>query len=108
VHLASQTTMDAVDILSQLARRNRNIFSYAGTKDKRGVTTQLCSAYMLRAVDCAALNKRLIGLRVGNFSYRGTKIELGALSGAPPSVTVPPAPPANIREGARHGAGDRR
>jgi hypothetical protein len=76
------------------ARASR--FSYAGTKDKRGVTTQFMTIYHMRVrltvgalccrsipSDCVVtrscsslqaeqlrgLNAKLYGLRVGNFSY---------------------------------------
>ena len=55
--------------------------SDAGTKDRRGVTTQRVSAYMTRATDLAKLNERLLGIRLGSFAYKQEKLELGALQG---------------------------
>jgi tRNA pseudouridine13 synthase len=74
-------TQDAIDIVGRLLRRNTNAFSYAGSKDKRGVTTQRVSAFQTRASDLAKLNERLMGVRVGSFAYKEDKLELGALQG---------------------------
>ena len=57
-----KTTMEAVDVLSQLGRKHRNAFSYAGTKDKRGVTTQRCSAFLWKAADAAGASLLVLEL----------------------------------------------
>eukprot|EP01043_Picozoa_sp_COSAG02_P022243 COSAG02_NODE_1151_length_14205_cov_1183.813342_4_plen_513_part_00 len=74
-------TQDAIDVVGRLLRRNTNAFSYAGSKDKRGVTTQRVSAFQTHAADLAKLNERLMGLRLGSFCYKDDKLELGALQG---------------------------
>jgi tRNA pseudouridine13 synthase len=74
-------TQDAIDVIGRLLRRNTNAFSYAGSKDKRGVTTQRVSAFQTHAADLAKLNERLMGLRLGSFCYKDDKLELGALQG---------------------------
>jgi tRNA pseudouridine13 synthase len=68
--------------------------SFAGMKDKRGVTTQFCSVYRTEKEQLLALNSHRIGagggnsikggfniIRVGNFSYSGEEVKLGSLNG---------------------------
>ncbi len=53
----------------------------AGTKDKRGVTSQWVTAHKVSAQRMAGLNPRLRGVRVGNFEYTDTELRLGMLGG---------------------------
>lgn len=67
--------------------------NYAGMKDKRGVTTQFCSAFRVEKEQLLAINKRDgVGggnssthgsciIRVGNLTYSNDEVKLGALSG---------------------------
>ena len=56
-------------------------FGYAGTKDKRGVTTQLMSVERVPIEHLRALNKKLIGIRIGKFQYSTERLKLGHLRG---------------------------
>jgi len=42
-------------------------FTYAGTKDKRGITVQRMTVFRTPPQKLARLNQRLPGIRVGNF-----------------------------------------
>lgn len=57
-----------------------NLFSFAGTKDKRAVTTQLMSVRRTLADKLVKL-RCLRGIRVGNFEYKNKSIRLGHLKG---------------------------
>ncbi|KAG5519841.1 hypothetical protein PMAC_000116 [Pneumocystis sp. 'macacae'] len=74
-------TMECINLLSKFFRVKPRIFSFAGTKDKRGCTVQRCTAWKIKAGRLSSLNKSLKGFRVGNFSYTDTKLELGDLKG---------------------------
>ncbi|CCJ30791.1 unnamed protein product, partial [Pneumocystis jirovecii] len=74
-------TMECINLLSKFFRVKPRIFSFAGTKDKRGCTVQRCTAWKIKAGRLSNLNKSLKGFRVGNFSYTDTKLELGDLKG---------------------------
>lgn len=75
-------TMRAIHLISKTLRLNAKLFTYAGTKDKRGVTTQRVCAYRVTAERLAALNAReRFPLKVGSFSYEKERLGLGCLSG---------------------------
>ena len=72
----------AVGLLSSYLRVNLNVFGYAGTKDKRGVTTQFMTTHRVEPWKLAALNDKLRGVRVGGpWSYCAKQLQLGLLSG---------------------------
>ena len=73
--------MDAVFLLSKFLKTKTNRFSYAGTKDTRGVTTQLVTAKQISAKQLASLNPRLRGIHLGDFQYVKEQINLGQLKG---------------------------
>jgi tRNA pseudouridine13 synthase len=87
-------TSTAAKDLTRFARLNpKRGISYAGMKDKRGVTTQFCSAYRVDKEQLLAINKRKdVGggnsstkgaciICVGNLTYSNEEVKLGALSG---------------------------
>ncbi|TGZ62144.1 hypothetical protein CRM22_007598 [Opisthorchis felineus] len=74
-------TISAIRLLSSYLRLNPGYFAYAGTKDKRAITTQFVTVKDVDSKRLAALNSRLQGLRVGNFSYVPTPLFLGDLDG---------------------------
>jgi tRNA pseudouridine13 synthase len=73
--------MEAVGIVAKLLRAQVRAFSFAGNKDKRAVTTQKVTAQKINASKLAALNSRLIGLRLGDFKYVPGHLMLGDLNG---------------------------
>ncbi|KAJ2368394.1 multisubstrate pseudouridine synthase 7, partial [Coemansia sp. RSA 2607] len=73
-------TMDVVQQLAACLRVNVRAFGTAGTKDKRAVTVQLCSAHRVAHERLQHMARRVRGIRVGNFSY-GAGLRLGDLSG---------------------------
>ncbi|KAK9727684.1 multisubstrate pseudouridine synthase 7 [Basidiobolus ranarum] len=81
LHKENKDTMEAVNMLSKIMKMSSKIFSYAGTKDKRGVTVQWVTGYHVKAERLAGLNKRLRGMQLGNFGYCKEKLDLGDLKG---------------------------
>lgn len=80
---ANRETLWAINTLSKTVGVNAKAFSWAGTKDKRGVTTQLITAHMVPADKVARFNfSRAAGtnVRVGNFEYVANPLELGNLN----------------------------
>ncbi|KAJ2850711.1 multisubstrate pseudouridine synthase 7 [Coemansia brasiliensis] len=76
--------MDSMDVLNQIARQLRckpRVFGMAGTKDKRGITVQRCSAYKVSHDRLIGVSKKLRGARLGNFSYGPRELRLGDLQG---------------------------
>eukprot|EP00741_Cyanophora_paradoxa_P016863 tig00020943_g16287.t1 len=77
----NRDTMDAIGLLCRLLQVTPKTFSYAGTKDKRAVTTQRVSAFKVAPERLRGLNKTLRGMRLGSFGYAREAIRLGDLSG---------------------------
>jgi len=98
-------TSTAVRDVNRMAHMNpRKGIGYAGMKDKRGITTQFCTAYRMEKEQLLAVNARGTGgsgggaaenasgggntstkgvsvIKLGNFSYSSDEARLGTLSG---------------------------
>ncbi|KAI1008033.1 hypothetical protein K3495_g188 [Podosphaera aphanis] len=82
---------DTMEVISHLARTLKvkpNVFSYAGTKDRRAVTTQRVSAYRTTAETMAKINGNIYNATVGNFKYEKQPLELGDLKGNLFTITL--------------------
>jgi tRNA pseudouridine13 synthase len=75
----NKDTGDAIGILSRILHLKPKAFGFAGTKDKRGVTSQRITLYKVRATRLAKLT--LHGMKVGNFQYVDRHLGLGDLKG---------------------------
>ncbi|KAG6547822.1 hypothetical protein Mapa_010639 [Marchantia paleacea] len=84
----NKNTQDALMIISRMLGVQPKSFSFAGTKDKRAVTTQQVTVYKQPAAKLALLNKKLMGVKVGNFSYVDKSLGLGELSGNQFTITL--------------------
>lgn len=56
-------------------------FGTAGTKDKRGVTTQRCTVFRVQPDQLRNLNRKLNGIKLGNFKFVNERLGLGDLKG---------------------------
>ncbi|RKP03058.1 hypothetical protein CXG81DRAFT_3451, partial [Caulochytrium protostelioides] len=79
----NKDTFEANTIITRLLglRTGASSVTFAGTKDKRGVTVQRAC---LRCVDherLATVNQRLQGIRLGTFAYAKEPLRLGQLKG---------------------------
>ncbi|KAJ2238123.1 multisubstrate pseudouridine synthase 7 [Coemansia sp. RSA 1722] len=75
---------DTMDVLGQIARKLRvkpRAFGTAGTKDKRGITVQRCSAHRIDHKRLIGIGRQLRGVQLGNFSYGAEELRLGQLAG---------------------------
>ena len=93
LHKRNRGTMDAVAALARLLKRRAKDVGYAGTKDKRAVTTQWCTCARLSRERLAQLNRAggpldRMGVRVGNCAYVDGNLFLGALKGNRFTVTL--------------------
>lgn len=57
------------DLMAKFIGCHSKVFSFAGTKDKRAVTTQWVTAYHVDAERLRDMNQHLIGIKCGNFTY---------------------------------------
>ncbi len=72
-------TSNAIKVIAKELRTSQRAFSYAGTKDKLALTTQLCSAYGISPERISALSIKDIQI---NGAWRGKeKVGLGDLLG---------------------------
>ncbi|KAF9436829.1 multisubstrate pseudouridine synthase 7 [Entomortierella beljakovae] len=77
----NRETMEALNYLVSSLRVPNKVFSFAGTKDRRGVTSQWVTAHKVKAERLIGLNKTLHNMRLGNFSYVSRGMKLGDLKG---------------------------
>lgn len=78
----NRDTLDAISYLAKSLFLNPKLFTYAGTKDKRAITTQFVTAKNVAAEKLATFNRREYrGMRVGDFEYVERDTQLGDLYG---------------------------
>ncbi|XP_035219310.1 pseudouridylate synthase 7 homolog isoform X2 [Stegodyphus dumicola] len=77
----NKDTMDTINTISSFLRVQPKVFSYAGSKDRRGKTSQLVSAYRLAPEKLLSVNKRFNMIKVGNIVYKNDQMKLGDLLG---------------------------
>ncbi|XP_059064023.1 multisubstrate pseudouridine synthase 7-like [Cryptomeria japonica] len=81
-------TQEALMVIGKMLGVQTRSFGFAGTKDKRAVTTQRVTIFKQEASRLAALNKRLYGIKVGDFCYVKDGLVLGQLSGNRFTITL--------------------
>jgi tRNA pseudouridine13 synthase len=86
----NRDTMSAASMLSKWLKCHAKVIGYAGTKDRRAVTTQRMSAYRVKAERLAALNKiaNPAGIILGDFAYASKPVKLGDLKGNRFTITL--------------------
>ncbi|XP_021282430.1 multisubstrate pseudouridine synthase 7 isoform X2 [Herrania umbratica] len=77
----NKDTQEALGLIGKLLGIQPRSFGFAGTKDKRSVSTQRVTVFKQHASRLAALNERLIGIKVGDFCYVEDDLLLGQLLG---------------------------
>ncbi|XP_039833701.1 multisubstrate pseudouridine synthase 7-like isoform X3 [Panicum virgatum] len=84
----NRDTQEALGVIGKMLGVQPRSFGVAGTKDKRAVTTQQVTLFKVHASRLAALNNKLIGIRVGDFSYVNEGLVLGQLKGNRFAITL--------------------
>jgi hypothetical protein len=78
-------TMEALQLLSTQLRLNLKLFGFAGTKDKRAITTQYVTAFKVPAEKFRHLTQAGMGAhclaKAGDFAYVPKPLRLGDLNG---------------------------
>ncbi|KAL5517364.1 hypothetical protein EMCRGX_G002901 [Ephydatia muelleri] len=77
----NRDTLEAINLLSSLIRIKSSMFQYAGTKDKRAITTQAVTVFRVPAERLVSLNRASKNVQVGNFEYVKEPLRLGSLAG---------------------------
>ncbi|CAN4111256.1 unnamed protein product [Withania somnifera] len=84
----NKDTQEALNVIAKMLGVQPRSFGFAGTKDKRAVSTQRVTVFKQQASKLAALNKRLIGIKVGDFCHVKEGLLLGQLYGNRFTITL--------------------
>ncbi|MCX8166884.1 MAG: tRNA pseudouridine(13) synthase TruD [Candidatus Micrarchaeota archaeon] len=74
-------TTSALKAIAKKLKISYKRFSFAGTKDRKATTTQICSVYNLTHSELLSVNNNLKDIEVYPLRYCDTKIKLGDLLG---------------------------
>ena len=90
LHKRNLDSASALDTVARFLGLPRNLLHVAGTKDKRGVTSQLVTAFKVDATRLLSVKHVLAerGIFVGNFGYVAETLSLGELWGNRFSVVL--------------------
>ncbi|GAB2277577.1 hypothetical protein Dimus_012286 [Dionaea muscipula] len=84
----NKDTQETLRLIGKMLGIQPKSFGFAGTKDKRAVTTQRVTIFKHHANRLASLNERLIGIKAGNFCYVNEGLLLGQLLGNRFTITL--------------------
>ncbi|XP_039067891.1 LOW QUALITY PROTEIN: multisubstrate pseudouridine synthase 7-like [Hibiscus syriacus] len=84
----NKDTQEALGLIGKMLAIQTRSFGFAGTKDKRSVSTQRVTVFKQHASRLAALNERLIGIKMGDFCYVKDDLLLGQLLGNHFTITL--------------------
>ncbi|KAF3327559.1 multisubstrate pseudouridine synthase 7 isoform X1 [Carex littledalei] len=84
----NKDTQDALGVIGKMLGIQQRAFGFAGTKDKRSVSTQQVTIFKVHPKRLAALNSRLFGIKIGNFCYVKEGLVLGQLKGNHFTITL--------------------
>ena len=85
----NKDTMDALQIIAKaLSFKKLKVFGVAGTKDKRGITTQRVTAFKLFPDNLKAKCSNLKNIKIGNVKFSDKELHFGMLSGNKFTITL--------------------
>ncbi|CAO2837057.1 unnamed protein product [Amaranthus hypochondriacus] len=84
----NKDTQEALRLIGQMLGVQPRSFGFAGTKDKRAVSTQQVTIFKQHAGRLASLNAKLFGIRLGDFCYVKEGLQLGQLFGNRFTITL--------------------
>lgn len=84
----NRDTMSAINLIARLLHIKPSAISYAGTKDKRAITSQKVCVSNVDAMQISSLNKLVKNIAVGNFEYKDYALKLGDLGGNHFSIVI--------------------
>ncbi|CAK7222952.1 multisubstrate pseudouridine synthase 7 [Sporothrix bragantina] len=77
----NKDTMEAINFLARMVKAKSSSFGFAGTKDRRAATTQRVSLWHNSNQSLAWINARSTFIKVGDFSFNKSPIQLGQHGG---------------------------
>ncbi|KAL8969013.1 MAG: hypothetical protein Q9197_004571 [Variospora fuerteventurae] len=81
IYKENRDTMEAISHLARTLKLRPQLFQFAGTKDRRGITVQRASVYRVQIDKLIAAGKTLKQSKIGNFEYHPQGLQLGDLLG---------------------------
>lgn len=86
----NRDTMACANLLAKWLKVHHKVIGYAGTKDRRAVTTQRMSALRIKPERLSSLNKfgNGMGIWLGDYKYSSSGIKLGDLRGNKFTITL--------------------
>lgn len=81
LHKENIDTLQAISNLAYQLKIKPSHFAYAGTKDKRAITSQWICAKKVEPQKICQAAKKTQGVRVGNFKFHADTLRLGDLKG---------------------------
>ncbi|KAJ3218005.1 hypothetical protein HDU67_006905 [Dinochytrium kinnereticum] len=91
----NKDTMEALNLISKAAGVSAKAFTFAGTKDKRGITVQRVTAHRVMKVSLESIGTSINGMRLGSFKYVEDRVKLGDLAGNHFAITLRDVRPQN-------------
>ncbi|CAK7211898.1 multisubstrate pseudouridine synthase 7 [Sporothrix curviconia] len=77
----NKDTMEAINFLARMIKVKSSSFGFAGTKDRRAATTQRVSVWHNSNQSLAWINARSTFIKVGDFSFNKSPLQLGQHGG---------------------------
>ncbi|CAK7198875.1 multisubstrate pseudouridine synthase 7 [Sporothrix eucalyptigena] len=77
----NKDTMEAINYLARMLKIKASSFGFAGTKDRRAATTQRVSVWHSSNQSLAWINTRSTYIKVGDFNFHKSPIQLGQHGG---------------------------
>lgn len=84
----NQETMQIANLLTKFLRIPPKTITYAGTKDRRGVTVQRASVGKMKVERLNGMNRTLKNVKLGGFKYEDEPLKLGDLNGNEFHITI--------------------
>ncbi|KAL9601504.1 MAG: hypothetical protein Q9219_002456 [cf. Caloplaca sp. 3 TL-2023] len=81
IYKENRDTMETISHLARILKLKPQLFQFAGTKDRRGVTVQRASVYRVQANRLWDAGRTLRQSKIGNFEYLPQRLQLGDLMG---------------------------
>lgn len=88
VHKENKETMEVAGLIARFLRIQTKAITFAGTKDRRGVTCQKFSIRRMNVARVSSLNSTLRGVKLGSFQYCSNPLRLGDLKGNEFIITI--------------------
>ncbi|KAL9028187.1 MAG: hypothetical protein Q9196_003411 [Gyalolechia fulgens] len=81
IYKENRDTMEAIAHLARILKLRPQLFQFAGTKDRRGITVQRASVFRVQANRLFDAGKTLKQSKIGDFEYHPQGLQLGDLLG---------------------------